>query len=163
MQPQLHPVCCSLTSLMPLHHPGGTTQQVSRTGAPGCGAACIAYMPVASSAPVAVVHGFVTGARGVTSAARVGVAGLRVVPRFREAVCCVVCRVVNQLLTELDGVEGLTGVAVLAATSRPDLIDAALLRPGGRLSGSGCCCCCCGFLPVSTLRADDSCGAAARG
>jgi peroxin-1 len=39
-------------------------------------------------------------------------------------------RVVNQLLTELDGVEGLKGVAVLAATSRPDLIDAALLRPG---------------------------------
>ena len=52
------------------------------------------------------------------------------------ALCCaVLChavlRVVNQLLTELDGVEGLTGVAVLAATSRPDLIDAALLRPGG--------------------------------
>lgn len=45
-------------------------------------------------------------------------------------VLCVCCRVVNQLLTELDGVEGLTGVAVLAATSRPDLIDAALLRPG---------------------------------
>eukprot|EP00775_Hariotina_reticulata_P002723 gene2723-3020_t len=39
-------------------------------------------------------------------------------------------RVVNQLLTELDGVEGLAGVTVLAATSRPDLIDAALLRPG---------------------------------
>jgi peroxin-1 len=39
-------------------------------------------------------------------------------------------RVVNQLLTELDGVEGLKGVVVLAATSRPDLIDAALLRPG---------------------------------
>jgi SpoVK/Ycf46/Vps4 family AAA+-type ATPase len=39
-------------------------------------------------------------------------------------------RVVNQLLTELDGVEGLRGVAVVAATSRPDLIDAALLRPG---------------------------------
>ena len=37
---------------------------------------------------------------------------------------------VKQLLTELDGVEGLTGVFVLAATSRPDLIDAALLRPG---------------------------------
>jgi SpoVK/Ycf46/Vps4 family AAA+-type ATPase len=49
-------------------------------------------------------------------------------------VCCAAAwlhRVVNQLLTELDGVEGLTGVAVLAATSRPDLIDAALLRPGG--------------------------------
>lgn len=44
--------------------------------------------------------------------------------------CCLPCRVVNQLLTELDGVEGLKGVAVLAATSRPDLIDAALLRPG---------------------------------
>ena len=39
-------------------------------------------------------------------------------------------RVVNQLLTELDGVEGLRGVCVVAATSRPDLIDAALLRPG---------------------------------
>ncbi|KAJ2658323.1 Peroxisome biosynthesis protein pex1 [Coemansia sp. RSA 1200] len=39
-------------------------------------------------------------------------------------------RVVNQFLTEMDGAEGLTGVYVLAATSRPDLIDPALLRPG---------------------------------
>ncbi|XP_068603433.1 peroxisomal ATPase PEX1 [Brachionichthys hirsutus] len=39
-------------------------------------------------------------------------------------------RVVNQLLTQMDGVEGLQGVYVLAATSRPDLIDPALLRPG---------------------------------
>ena len=47
-------------------------------------------------------------------------------------------RVVNQLLTELDGVEGLEGVYVLAATSRPDLIDPALLRPG-RLDKSLLC------------------------
>eukprot|EP00118_Oscarella_pearsei_P004159 m.17300 g.17300 ORF g.17300 m.17300 type:complete len:1388 (+) comp27429_c0_seq1:263-4426(+) len=39
-------------------------------------------------------------------------------------------RVVNQFLTQLDGVEGLQGVYVLAATSRPDMIDPALLRPG---------------------------------
>ncbi|KAG6813748.1 hypothetical protein H0H92_007700 [Tricholoma furcatifolium] len=39
-------------------------------------------------------------------------------------------RVVNQMLTQMDGAEGLDGVYVLAATSRPDLIDSALLRPG---------------------------------
>ena len=39
-------------------------------------------------------------------------------------------RVVNQFLTQLDGVEALSGVYVLAASSRPDLIDPALLRPG---------------------------------
>lgn len=39
-------------------------------------------------------------------------------------------RVVNQLLTQLDGVEQLDGVYLLGATSRPDLIDQALLRPG---------------------------------
>lgn len=39
-------------------------------------------------------------------------------------------RIVNQLLTQMDGAEGLDGVYVLAATSRPDLIDPALLRPG---------------------------------
>ncbi|MCL4160142.1 UNVERIFIED_CONTAM: hypothetical protein GTU68_040173 [Idotea baltica] len=41
-------------------------------------------------------------------------------------------RVVNQLLTQMDGVEGLSEVYVVAATSRPDLIDPALLRPGMR-------------------------------
>ncbi|XP_058464008.1 peroxisomal ATPase PEX1 [Malaya genurostris] len=39
-------------------------------------------------------------------------------------------RVVNQLLTELDGVEGLKGVTVIGATSRPELLDPALLRSG---------------------------------
>ena len=47
-------------------------------------------------------------------------------------------RVVNQLLTQMDGAEGLEGVYVLAATSRPDLIDPALLRPG-RLDKSVLC------------------------
>ncbi|KAL8851821.1 MAG: hypothetical protein Q9221_003247 [Calogaya cf. arnoldii] len=47
-------------------------------------------------------------------------------------------RVVNQLLTQMDGAEGLNGVYVLAATSRPDLIDPALLRPG-RLDKSILC------------------------
>ncbi|MFB6284559.1 MAG: CDC48 family AAA ATPase [Halobacteria archaeon] len=39
-------------------------------------------------------------------------------------------RVVSQLLTELDGVEELKDVRVIAATNRPDMIDTALLRPG---------------------------------
>ncbi len=39
-------------------------------------------------------------------------------------------RVVSQLLTELDGIESLRGVVVLAATNRADMIDTALLRPG---------------------------------
>ena len=39
-------------------------------------------------------------------------------------------RVVSQLLTELDGMENLRGVVVLAATNRADMIDPALLRPG---------------------------------
>ncbi|KAI1759049.1 AAA-domain-containing protein [Hypoxylon sp. FL1150] len=57
-------------------------------------------------------------------------------------------RVVNQLLTQMDGAEGLSGVYVLAATSRPDLIDPALLRPG-RLDKSLIC-----GLPTLEDRAD---------
>lgn len=57
-------------------------------------------------------------------------------------------RVVNQMLTQMDGAEGLEGVYVLAATSRPDLIDAALLRPG-RLDKSLLC-----DMPSHTDRVD---------
>ncbi|KAF6258779.1 P-loop containing nucleoside triphosphate hydrolase protein [Scenedesmus sp. NREL 46B-D3] len=39
-------------------------------------------------------------------------------------------RLVNQLLTEMDGIDGRLGVYVVAATNRPDMIDPALLRPG---------------------------------
>jgi transitional endoplasmic reticulum ATPase len=39
-------------------------------------------------------------------------------------------RVISQMLTEMDGLEGLDNVVVIAATNRPDIMDPALLRPG---------------------------------
>jgi len=39
-------------------------------------------------------------------------------------------RIVNQLLTEMDGMQSLKGVVVMGATNRPDILDPALLRPG---------------------------------
>ena len=39
-------------------------------------------------------------------------------------------RVVNQLLTEMDGIEDRKEVYIMAATNRPDIIDPAVLRPG---------------------------------
>jgi len=39
-------------------------------------------------------------------------------------------RIVNQLLTSLDGLESMEGVVVIAATNRPDIVDPALLRAG---------------------------------
>ena len=39
-------------------------------------------------------------------------------------------RVLTQLLVEMDGVDALRNVTIVAATNRPDMVDAALLRPG---------------------------------
>ena len=39
-------------------------------------------------------------------------------------------RIINQLLTEMDGMESLSGVTVIAATNRPEMLDPALLRAG---------------------------------
>ncbi len=39
-------------------------------------------------------------------------------------------RVINQMLTEMDGLEELNDVVIIAATNRPDIVDPALLRPG---------------------------------
>lgn len=39
-------------------------------------------------------------------------------------------RIVNQFLTELDGTEDRSGVFIIATTSRPDLMDKAIIRPG---------------------------------
>jgi transitional endoplasmic reticulum ATPase len=39
-------------------------------------------------------------------------------------------RIVNQLLTEMDGMQTLKGVVIMGATNRPDILDPALLRPG---------------------------------
>lgn len=50
-------------------------------------------------------------------------------PRRDESSDCS-SRVVNTMLTELDGLENRVGVYVIAATNRPDIIDPALLRPG---------------------------------
>ena len=51
-------------------------------------------------------------------------------PRRASGSSQVTERVVSQLLTEIDGIETLRGVIVLAATNRMDLLDPALLRPG---------------------------------
>ncbi|EPQ54029.1 AAA-domain-containing protein [Gloeophyllum trabeum ATCC 11539] len=52
------------------------------------------------------------------------------VPRRDEALSESSARVVNTLLTELDGLDSRKGVYVLAATNRPDMIDPAMCRPG---------------------------------
>jgi transitional endoplasmic reticulum ATPase len=50
--------------------------------------------------------------------------------RGRDISSAVTDKVVNQLLTELDGMEEPKDVIIIAATNRPDIIDPALLRPG---------------------------------
>ena len=50
--------------------------------------------------------------------------------RGLEAGTKVTERVLNQLLAEMDGIEDLKSIVVIAATNRPDMLDSALLRPG---------------------------------
>lgn len=52
------------------------------------------------------------------------------VPRRGSNQSGVTDRIVNQFLTELDGTEDRSGVFIIATTSRPDLIDKAIIRPG---------------------------------
>ena len=52
------------------------------------------------------------------------------VPRRDDALSEASSRVVNTLLTELDGMAARTGIYVIAATNRPEMIDPAMLRPG---------------------------------
>lgn len=52
------------------------------------------------------------------------------VPRRDDAASEASARVVNTLLTELDGLSSRAGIYVIAATNRPEMIDAAMLRPG---------------------------------
>ncbi|WP_297512250.1 CDC48 family AAA ATPase, partial [Thermococcus sp.] len=53
-----------------------------------------------------------------------------IAPRRGTDVNRVTDRLINQLLTEMDGIERNSGVVVIAATNRPDILDPALLRPG---------------------------------
>ncbi len=53
-----------------------------------------------------------------------------IAPRRGTDVNRVTDRLINQLLTEMDGLEENSGVVVIAATNRPDILDPALLRPG---------------------------------
>ena len=52
------------------------------------------------------------------------------VPARKDALSESATRVINTLLTELDGLDGRTGIYVIGATNRPDMIDPAILRNG---------------------------------
>ena len=47
------------------------------------------------------------------------------------------CRIVSQLLAELDGLQSNEDIFVIGATNRPDLLDPSLLRPGRLVGGGG--------------------------
>lgn len=53
-----------------------------------------------------------------------------IVPRRDDSLPESSARVVNTLLTELDGLNDRRGIYVIAATNRPDIIDPAMMRPG---------------------------------
>lgn len=140
----------------PLHHPEVFSATKTRpakgillTGTPGCGKTLLAKA-VASQSGVNFIS--VKGPALLTSYVGESERAVReVFKKARMAAPCFVFfdeieslvpkrgggadshvteRVVSQFLTEIDGIEELTGVVILAASNRTDLIDPALLRPG---------------------------------
>lgn len=139
---------------MPLTHPElfkeyniKPSKGVLLFGPPGCGKTFIAKV-VASEAKAHFLH--VKGPELLTQSVGKTEEQLReLFIRARENVPCILffdeidaiadargagretgTKILTQLLTEMDGVEELKGVVVIAATNRPDVIDPALMRPG---------------------------------
>jgi transitional endoplasmic reticulum ATPase len=139
---------------LPLAHPELFTEYgvkpskgVLLYGPPGCGKTFLARV-VASEAKAHFLH--VKGPELLQQGTGASEAQLRdVFVRARENTPCVLffdeidalagargtseatgTKILTQFLTEMDGVEELKGVIVLAATNRPDTLDPALLRPG---------------------------------
>lgn len=123
------------------------TKGVLLFGPPGCGKTFLGKV-VANEAKAAFLH--VKGPELLRSAVGQTEEQLRdMFIRAREQAPCVLffdeidavagargtkeassTQILTQLLTEMDGMEELKGVVVIAATNRPDTLDAALLRPG---------------------------------
>ncbi len=138
----------------PLKHPGllreygiKPSKGVLLFGPPGCGKTFLAKV-VASESGAHFLH--IKGPELLQQYTGQSEARLReIFTRARENAPCVVffdeidalagargtanatsTQIITQLLTEMDGIEELKGVIVVAATNRPDTLDPALLRPG---------------------------------